>query len=91
MNVKEGLGGGQQEGWEKGKNRGVKRIKIYCTHTHMHKLHTETCQTLSERRGTGEMGILWRGKFVQSTLHTHMELSQWKPLRLLMYANSKTE
>jgi hypothetical protein len=33
--------------------------------------------------------IQWRGELVQGTLYTSMELSQWSPLILFMYANSK--
>jgi hypothetical protein len=53
---------------------GVKRIKVH--------------HSIMKPTNTG-IGMWYGGELNQSILHTCMELWQWNPLMLLVYANSK--
>jgi hypothetical protein len=66
--------------------RGGKERTLRCEEDES-MLHIDTWRQQNEtclRKGRGGGGGL-----VQSTLYTCMELSQWNPLILLMYDNSK--
>jgi hypothetical protein len=60
---------------QKGKDTGGEKHRSML-HRYIRKLQNEIHQTLIEKGVVKELGIEWRGKLVQGTLSTNMELSQ---------------